>query len=154
MHSFVSDSICFDNVRLNVVQTEFYPNASFNMRTFRFNIDGSATKSQEQIVMCSIHLDPVNEISQEQPIECSCYTQTECEERDHLRGLQKLIKLFRFPLKFIIKDRTSCFKADIPIFLKMNLEMGHHSQSLIHLVSFFSDRRLTDFLIRYFRWFY
>ena len=69
-----------------------------------------------------------------------------CEERDHLRGLQKLIKLFRFPLKFLIKDRTSCFKADILIFLKMNLEMGHHSQSLIHLVSFFFRPTADRFL--------
>ena len=86
MHSFANESICFDSARLNVVQTEFSPNASFNMRTFRFTNDGSATESQEQTVICSLHLDPVNEISQEQASECSCYTQSECEERMHLRG--------------------------------------------------------------------
>ena len=91
MHSFENDSICFDSARLNVAQTEFSPNASFNMRTFRFNDGGSATEPEEQTVICTLHLDPVNEISREQASECSCYTQTECEERSHLRGLVKLL---------------------------------------------------------------
>ena len=98
MHDFVDDSVCFDSARLNVVQTEFSPNAVFTMRTFRFNIGGPATESQQQSVICSLHLDPVNEISRGQASECSCYTQTECEERSHLRGLVKLLKLIRFPL--------------------------------------------------------
>lgn len=87
MHSFASDSVCFDRSRLNVVQTEFSPNASFNMRTFRFNVDGSATESQQQTVFCSLHLDAIANISQDQASDCSCYTQTECEQRHHLRGL-------------------------------------------------------------------
>ena len=87
MHSFEDDSVCFDRTRLNVIQTEFSPNASFTMRTFRFNVGGSATESQQQTVMCSLHLDAVTEISQNQASDCSCYTQTECEQRSHLRGL-------------------------------------------------------------------
>ena len=98
IHSFANNSICFDSARLNVAQTEFSPNASFNMRTFRFNDGGSATEAQEQTVICTLHLDPVNEISREQGNECSCYTQTECEERSHLRGLVKLLKLIRTSL--------------------------------------------------------
>ena len=89
MHSFADDSVCFDSARLNVVQTEFFPNVSFNMRTFRFNIGDSPTESQQQSVICSLHLDPVNEISEEQAEACSCHTQSECEETEaesHLRG--------------------------------------------------------------------
>ena len=36
IHSFKDDEVCFDSGRLNVVQTEFSPNAAFDMRTFRF----------------------------------------------------------------------------------------------------------------------
>ena len=89
MHSFADDSVCFDSARLNVVQTEFSPNAVFTTRTFRFNIGGPATESQQQSVICSLHLDPLNEISQEQKGACSCHTKTECEEtaaESHLRG--------------------------------------------------------------------
>ena len=86
MHSFAGDSVCFDRTRLNVVQTEFSPNASFNMRTFRFNVNGSATESQQQTVSCSLHLDPVDDINQGQASDCSCYSKIECEEMHHLRG--------------------------------------------------------------------
>ena len=80
MHSFDGDSVCFDYSRLNVVQTEFYPNAAFNVRTFRFNYDGAAAaESQQQTIMCSLHLGPVSEISQEQAQNCSCYTRSDCE---------------------------------------------------------------------------
>lgn len=93
MHSFAGDSVCFDSRRLNVVQTEFSPNASFNMRTFRFNVGGPATEAQQQSVICSLHLNPVNDITQEQAGACSCYTQSECEERHHLRGMYENQKL-------------------------------------------------------------
>ena len=87
MHSYDGDSVCFDNSRLNVVQTEFFPNGAFNMRTFRFVMEGSSTESQQQTLMCILHLDPVDEISQEQADDCSCHTQTECERSNNiLRG--------------------------------------------------------------------
>ena len=95
MHSFGSDSVCFDSSRLLVAQTEFFPNISFNMRTLRFNVGGSAAESQQQTVMCSIHLDPLADFSQEQADECSCFTQSDCEERHHLLG----ITLKKFHLK-------------------------------------------------------
>ena len=38
IHSFKDNEVCFDTDRLNVVQTEFFPNAAFNMRTFRFTV--------------------------------------------------------------------------------------------------------------------
>ena len=87
MHSFAGDSVCFDNSRLNVIQTDFFPNASFEMRTFRFNTGGSSTEAQQQTVMCSLHLDPVNDITQEQANNCSCYTRSECEQSHLLRGM-------------------------------------------------------------------
>ena len=80
MHSFDEDSVCFDHARLNVVQTEFFPNAAFDYRTFRFNYDGAeASESQQQTIMCSLHLDPVSEVSEEQANACSCYTRNDCE---------------------------------------------------------------------------
>ena len=36
IHSFQDDEVCFDSGRLNVAQTEWSPNAAFDMRTFRF----------------------------------------------------------------------------------------------------------------------
>ena len=49
IHSF-DDNLCFDNGRLDVVQTQFTPNTVFTMRTFRFNIDGTddANSVQQQ----------------------------------------------------------------------------------------------------------
>ena len=87
MHSFARDAVCFDNGRLNVVQTDFFPNASFEMRTFRFNTGGSSTEAQQQTVICNLHLDDVNDLIQQQANDCSCYTQTECEQNQNLRGI-------------------------------------------------------------------
>lgn len=87
MHSFAGDSVCFDNSRLNVVQTDFFPNASFEMRTFRFITSGSSTEVQQQTIKCKIRLDPVNDVIQQQSNNCSCYTQTECEQNQNLRGM-------------------------------------------------------------------
>ena len=82
IHSFDGNSVCFDRTRLNVVQTEYFPDASINMRTFKFNIGGSVAESQQQTVICSLHLDPVTAINQEQANECTCYSQSECEETE------------------------------------------------------------------------
>ena len=62
IHSFENDSACFDNSRLNVAQTEFFPNAAFDMRTFRFMIDGQETESQQQTILCRVIHSKSNEI--------------------------------------------------------------------------------------------
>lgn len=72
----------------------FFSIAFFEMRTFRFNTGGSSTEAQQQTVICSLHLDHVNDLIQQQANDCSCYTQTECEQNQNLRGMnpQTLIK--------------------------------------------------------------
>lgn len=64
---------------MNVVQTEFGQNVSFEMRTFRFIIAGSsATEAQDQTIDCNLHLEPVDDVSSTQPDDCSCHTETDC----------------------------------------------------------------------------
>ena len=66
-------------LRLNVVQTEFRENVSFEMRTFRFITTGSsATVAQDQTVSCNLHLEPVNDVSSSQPDDCLCHTEADC----------------------------------------------------------------------------
>ena len=80
IHSYDNDEVCFDNSRLNVAQTEFFPNAAFSMRTFRFNIAGSqANEEQQQTLSCNLRLNPVNAITQDQAADCSCHTESECD---------------------------------------------------------------------------
>ena len=65
--------------RLQVVQTQFGQNVSFNMRTFRFiTTDSSATEAQDQLFTCNLYLEPVGEITSIQPEECSCHTEADC----------------------------------------------------------------------------
>ena len=65
--------------RLNVVQTEFGQNVSFDMRTFRFiTTDSSSTEAQDQTIACDLHLEPANDVASTQPNDCSCHTEAEC----------------------------------------------------------------------------
>ena len=65
--------------RLNVVQTEFGQNVSFEMRTLRFIIAvSSATEAQDQTIDCNLHLEPVDDVSSTQPDDCSCHTEADC----------------------------------------------------------------------------
>ena len=65
--------------RLNVVQTEFGQNVSFEMRTFRFITAGSsATELQNQTIACNLHLEPVDDVTSTQPDDCSCHTEADC----------------------------------------------------------------------------
>ena len=51
------------------------------MRTFRFNINGQdSTAVQTQTIACSMHLDPISNVGQNQgqAEDCSCYTQADC----------------------------------------------------------------------------
>ena len=64
---------------MNVVQTEFGQNVSFEMRTFRFITAGSsATEAQDQTLSCNLHLEPVNDVTSTQPNDCSCHTEADC----------------------------------------------------------------------------
>ena len=65
---------------MNVVQTEFGQNVSFDMRTFRFIVAGSsATEAQDQTIACNLHLEPIGEITSTQPEDCSCHTESICQ---------------------------------------------------------------------------
>ena len=49
------------------------------MRTFRFITTGSsATEAQNQTIACNLHLEPVNDVSSTQPVDCSCHTEDDC----------------------------------------------------------------------------
>ena len=76
-HSFGGD-VCFDNSILNMVQTSFGKDIGFSFRTFRFTGADQASGDQEQTVSCELHLDPVDNIVQEQADACICYNQAEC----------------------------------------------------------------------------
>ena len=58
------------------------------MRTFRFNIAGTDDSSvvQQQTVNCSLHLEPVANISQDQAADCSCHTADDCSSGPRLTG--------------------------------------------------------------------
>ena len=64
---------------MNVVQTEFGQNVSFEMRTFRFTAAGSsATEAQDQTIACNLHLEPLDAVASTQADDCSCHTEAEC----------------------------------------------------------------------------
>ena len=64
---------------MNVVQTEFGENVSFEMRTFRFiTSSSSASEAQDQTIACNIHLDPIADVTSTQPDNCSCHTEADC----------------------------------------------------------------------------
>ena len=75
-HSFLND-VCFDVSRLNFQQTSFGQEIGFSMRTFRFKT-GESSDAQEQTVICDLHLESSQEIVEEQALDCSCYTEEEC----------------------------------------------------------------------------
>merc|ERR1712062_628144 len=78
-HSFFNNEVCRDFNRLQVVQTDFGQNVSFDMRTFRFiTTDSSATEAQDQLFTCNLYLKPIGEITSIQPEDCSCHTETDC----------------------------------------------------------------------------
>ena len=64
---------------MNVVQTEFGQNVSFEMRTFRFITAGSnASEAQDQTIDCNLHLDPIADVTSIQPDNCSCHSEADC----------------------------------------------------------------------------
>ena len=75
---FIRNSL-LSQYRLNVVQTEFGQNVSFQMRTFRFITAGSSSsEAQNQTIACNLHLDPIVDVTSDQPDDCSCHTEADC----------------------------------------------------------------------------
>ena len=67
--------------RLNVEQTLFGETIEFKMRTFRFGSEGTtSSNSQQQTIDCDLHLEPNDNIVQEQAADCTCYTQEDCTQ--------------------------------------------------------------------------
>ena len=64
--------------RLKVEQTLFGQSVGFQMRTFRFTNDESVTEAQEQSISCQLHLEPSENIVEEQAADCSCYVEDDC----------------------------------------------------------------------------
>ena len=64
--------------RLNVEQTLFGQTIGFQLRTFRFTNEESVTEAQEQSISCQLHLEPSEDIVEEQAADCSCYTEDDC----------------------------------------------------------------------------
>ena len=68
--------------RLNVEQTLFGETIEFKMRTFRFGSEGTtSSNSQQQTIDCDLHLEPNDNIVQEQAADCTCYTKEDCQGR-------------------------------------------------------------------------
>ena len=65
--------------RLNFQQTSFGQEIGFSMRTFRFTNGESSTDAQAQTVSCELHLEPSEDIVEEQAADCPCYTQEQCQ---------------------------------------------------------------------------
>ena len=65
--------------RLKVEQTQFGDTVGFSLRTFRF-MSGESTNEQLQTISCSLHLEPIDNITEEQAPNCTCYTEAECQE--------------------------------------------------------------------------
>ena len=87
IHEFDNEDVCFDSTRLNVVQTGFAPTASFTMKTFRFVTSESATNAQQQTISCTLHLDSIDDLVEEQAQPCTCFTESECEAANTTAGL-------------------------------------------------------------------
>ena len=60
-----------------MVQTLFGKDIAFSMRTFRFS-SGQTLESQNQTISCEFHLEPTDDVSEEQAADCTCYTEDGC----------------------------------------------------------------------------
>ena len=60
-----------------MIQTLFGKDIAFSMRTFRFS-SGQILESQNQTISCEFHLDPTDDVPEEQASDCTCYTEDEC----------------------------------------------------------------------------
>ena len=49
------------------------------MRVFRF-MSGELAAEQLQTISCSLHLEPIDNITEDQAPNCTCYTEEECQE--------------------------------------------------------------------------
>ena len=65
-----------------MLQTAFGENVEFSMRTFRFTSVGSVNaEEQEQTMECDLYLEPIDDISDGQAADCTCYSQEECDSK-------------------------------------------------------------------------
>ena len=48
------------------------------MRTFRFKTGDNSNVAQQQTISCHLHLEPSENITEDQEANCSCYTEDEC----------------------------------------------------------------------------
>ena len=58
-------------------QTLFGKDIAFSVRTFRFT-SGQSLDDQNQTISCELHLEPVDEVAEEQAADCTCYDEEEC----------------------------------------------------------------------------
>ena len=56
----------------------FGQEVAFSMRTFRFT-SGSIMAEQQQTIDCNLHLEPLDEIVEEQAPGCKCYNEEQCQ---------------------------------------------------------------------------
>ena len=55
------------------------------MRTFRFGSEGTtSSNSQQQTIDCDLHLEPNDNIVQEQAADCTCYTKEDCQGKGQI----------------------------------------------------------------------
>ena len=81
LHTYATRSYLTYNIifqRLKVEQTLFGQTVGFRMRTFRFKTAETASEDQNQTITCKLHLEPTEDIVEEQAPNCSCYTVDDC----------------------------------------------------------------------------
>ena len=61
-----------------MVQTLFGKDIAFSLRTFRFTDGQSSTDDQNQTISCELHLEPADQVSEEQAANCTCYDDDDC----------------------------------------------------------------------------
>ena len=76
--------LCIICQRLKAEQTLFGQTIGLRMRTFRFMSDEAASEDQHQTVACELHLEPTEDIVEEQAANCSCYTEDDCRGKSFI----------------------------------------------------------------------
>ena len=69
-----------------MVQTLFGKDIAFSMRTFRFS-SGQALESQNQTISCEFHLEPTDDVPEQQASDCTCYTEDGCAGKNSRTGI-------------------------------------------------------------------
>ena len=87
------------------------------MRTFRFTSEGSVANTQTQTVECDIHLEPVSDISTEQPNDCTCYSEEQCKGKhsskiDENQGSESIFDKY---FERMFSGKIICHKSKIAL---------------------------------------